>query len=62
MDCLSLETIETWIVSVCHSEDEWTRQNNGTVFERGMVVGARRTGFESRTATLLGFSLSTVSI
>ena len=30
------------------------------VFERGMVVGARRTGLSvSRTAKLLGFSLST---
>ena len=24
---LSLETIETWIVYVCHSEDEWARKN-----------------------------------
>jgi hypothetical protein len=24
---LRLETIETWIVGVCHSEDEWTRLN-----------------------------------
>jgi hypothetical protein len=23
---LSLETIETWIVNVCHSEGEWGRQ------------------------------------
>jgi hypothetical protein len=23
---LSLETIETWIVYVCHSEGEWVRQ------------------------------------
>ena len=25
---LSLETIETWIKYVCHSEGEWARQNN----------------------------------
>jgi hypothetical protein len=24
---LSLETIETWIVYVCHSEGEWVRLN-----------------------------------
>jgi hypothetical protein len=24
---LSIETIETWIVYVCHSEGEWARQN-----------------------------------
>jgi hypothetical protein len=24
---LSLETIETWIVYVCHSEGEWAREN-----------------------------------
>jgi hypothetical protein len=24
---LSLDAIETWIVYVCHSEGEWTRQN-----------------------------------
>jgi hypothetical protein len=24
---LGLETIETWIVYVCHSEGEWARQN-----------------------------------
>jgi hypothetical protein len=23
---LGLETIETWIVDVCHSENEWARQ------------------------------------
>ena len=50
---LSLETIETWIVYVCHSEGE---------FERGMVVGSRRTGLSvSIAATLPGFSSSTVS-
>jgi predicted transcriptional regulator len=33
-----------------------------SAFERVMVVGARRIGLSvSRTATLLGFSLSTVS-
>jgi hypothetical protein len=33
-----------------------------SAFERGTVVGARRTGFRgSRTAKLLGFSRSTVS-
>ena len=33
-----------------------------SAFEQGMVVGARRTGLSvSRTATLLGFSCSTVS-
>ena len=33
-----------------------------SAFERGMVVGARRTGLSvSRTATLLGFSRSIVS-
>ena len=33
-----------------------------SAFERGMVVGARRIGLSvSRTATLLGFSHSTVS-
>ena len=31
---LNLETIETWIVYVCHSEGEWARQ-------LGMVVGGR---------------------
>ena len=34
---LSLETIETWIVYVCHSESV-------SAFEQGMVVGARSTG------------------
>ena len=52
---LSLETIETWIVYVCHSEGEWARQNI-CAFEQAMVVGARRTNLSvSRTATLLGF-------
>ena len=37
---LSLESIEY----VCHSEGEWARQKDLTTFERGMVVGARRTG------------------
>ena len=33
-----------------------------SAFERGMVVGARRSGLSvSRTATLLGFSCSTIS-
>jgi hypothetical protein len=32
-----------------------------SAFEPGMVVGAGRTGFVSRTETLLGFSRSTVS-
>uniref|UniRef100_A0A4W5QIJ2 Kinesin family member 3A n=1 Tax=Hucho hucho TaxID=62062 RepID=A0A4W5QIJ2_9TELE len=49
---LSLQTIETWIVYVCHSDGVWARQ-------RGMALGARRTGL--RTATLLCFSHSTVS-
>jgi hypothetical protein len=41
---LSLETIETWIVTVCRSEGEWTRQKDWSAFERGTVVGARHTG------------------
>jgi hypothetical protein len=50
---LSLKTIDTWIEYVCHSEGE---------FERGMVVGAKRTGWSvSIAATLPGFSSSTVS-
>ena len=58
---LNLETIETWIVYVCHSEGERARQKI-CVFERGMIVGARRTGLSvSRTAMLLSFSRSTVS-
>jgi hypothetical protein len=33
-----------------------------SAFDQGMVVGARRTGLSvSRTATLLGFSYSTIS-
>ena len=57
---LSLETIEI----------EWHTHNprvNGqdkylSAFERGKVVGARRTGLSvSRTATLQGFSRSTIS-
>jgi hypothetical protein len=24
--CLSIETIETWTVYVCHSDGEWARQ------------------------------------
>jgi hypothetical protein len=36
-------SLETWIVFVCHSEGEWARQYL-SAFERGMVVGARRTG------------------
>ncbi|KAK6305474.1 hypothetical protein J4Q44_G00242540 [Coregonus suidteri] len=35
-------SLETWIVYVCHSDGERARQNV-SVFERGMVVGARRT-------------------
>ena len=41
---LCFETIETWIVYVCHSEGEWARHKNVSAFERGMVVGARSTG------------------
>jgi hypothetical protein len=41
----------------CAIEGEWA-----SAFERGMVVGARHTGFRvSRTVTLQGFSHSTVS-
>ena len=39
-DFLSLETIETWIVYVNHSEGEWARQS---AFEQGVVVGSRHT-------------------
>ena len=47
---------------MCHSEGDWERQNILSAFERGMVVGVRRTSLSvSRTATLLGFSCSTVS-
>ena len=35
---LSLETIETWIVYLCHSEGEWARQNILSAFEQGMVA------------------------
>jgi hypothetical protein len=56
---VSLETIETWIVYVCHSEDEWERKYL-SAFEQGMVVGARRTGL-CQTPTLLSFTRSTVS-
>ena len=41
---LSLETIETWIVYVCHSEGEWARQNDLSAFEWCMVVGPWCTG------------------
>jgi hypothetical protein len=45
-----------------HSDVEWERQKYFSAFEQGRVVGARRTGLSvSRTATLLGFSRSTVS-
>ena len=44
---LSLETIETWIVSVCNLEGEWARQKIKCL----SVL---------RTATLLGFSRSKV--
>jgi hypothetical protein len=54
---LSLETIETWIVYVCHSEGEWARQKDLSALERAMVVGVRHTGLSvSKTAMLLGFS------
>jgi hypothetical protein len=26
-ECLSLETIEKWMMYVCHLEGEWARQN-----------------------------------
>jgi hypothetical protein len=47
----SLETIETWTVYGCHSEGEWAKTKYLSAFER----------FVSRTATLRGFSHSTVS-
>jgi hypothetical protein len=40
---LSLETIETEIVYVCHLEGEWARQDL-SAFGRGMVVDDRHTG------------------
>ena len=53
---------ETWIVYVCHSEGETTSLS---AFERGRIVGddsrCQMHLFVSRTATLLGFSRSTVS-
>jgi hypothetical protein len=46
-----------------HSEGEWARLKDCGAFERGMVVGARRIGLSvSRTATLLFFPRSTVSL
>ena len=59
---LSLETIETWIVYVCHSEGEWAETTYLSAVEQGMVVVARHISLSvSRTASLLGFSRSTVS-
>ena len=60
---LSVETIKTWIVHVCHSEGEWERPHFLlSAFEWGMVVGDRGTGLSvSRTAMLLGFSRLTIS-
>ena len=40
---LSLKTIETWIVHVCHSEGERERKYLSAA-EHDMVVGARHTG------------------
>ena len=49
--CLRLETIETWIVYMCHSEGEWGKTKDVSAFEQEVVVGARRTGLNlSRTA------------
>ena len=54
---LSLETIEAWIMNVCHSEIK-----DLSAFERGIIVGDRCTVLSvSTTAMLLGFSHSTVS-
>jgi hypothetical protein len=57
---LSLETIET--ECVCVPFRGWMiKTKDVSAFERGMVVGCRAHRFVSRTATLLGFSCSTVS-
>jgi hypothetical protein len=58
---LILETIETWMVWICVPFRGWMgRTKDRSGFERGMVIGARHTGFW-KTATLVGFSHSTVS-
>jgi hypothetical protein len=58
--CSSHETIETLIVSVCHSEGEWAQKNWKKIWTRyGTRCQAQR--FVSRTATLLLFSRPTVS-
>jgi hypothetical protein len=41
---LSLETIETWIVYVWHSEEDFS------AFEQGMVVGTRHNSLLNRNA------------
>jgi hypothetical protein len=63
--------LDTWIVYVHHSEGEWARQIievplNGqykylSAFERGMVVGARRTGLCEELQRCLVLHTRTVS-
>ena len=54
---LSLETIETWIVYVCHSEGEQARQNIYVPLNRGMVVGARHTGLCQELQGCIGVNM-----
>jgi hypothetical protein len=54
---LSLETIETWIVYVCHLDGEWAVQSS---FELGMAVGARCISLSVKNCNAV-FLRSTVS-
>uniref|UniRef100_A0A8K9UWK2 Uncharacterized protein n=1 Tax=Oncorhynchus mykiss TaxID=8022 RepID=A0A8K9UWK2_ONCMY len=54
------ETMETWFVSVCHSEGEWATKYLSAI-EQGYGSGCQAHRFVSRTAAVLGFSRSTFS-